>query len=114
MKLKSKLILALTIELVVLPALPLVAVKLSDPLDTMGLMMILFFIVNPAASVTVNLFTGKDVKKLWWIPILFAIVFLSSYWVALEEIVWDLSIYAAIYMLLGFLTMAFSWIAKRN
>ena len=114
MKLKNKLIITSTIKLVVLLALPLIFVNLAKPHEAMGLMMTFFFAINPVASVIVSLFVGKDIKKLWWIPLSFAIVFLLSYWFVLSEIIWDLTIYAIIYALLGLLTMIILWIAKRK
>ena len=113
-KLKNKVIVATIIEFFVLLILPLIFVNLSEPHDAMGLFMIFFFVINPIASATTNAFVNKDIKKLWWFPILFALVFLLSYWIVLKEIVLDLTIYAFIYMLIGYFVMAISWIAKRK
>ena len=114
MKLEKKLITAIITEIVVLLILPLIFVNLAKPHDAMGLMMILFFAVNPISSVAISSLVGKDVKKLWWIPILFAFVFLFSYWLVLKEIVLDLTIYAIIYTLIGYVAMAVSWIVTRK
>ena len=83
MKLKQKIITARVTELVVLLILPFLFVHLANPHDVMGIMMLLFFAVNPIASVGIHSFVGKDIKKLWWLPVLFAFLFLLSYWFAL-------------------------------
>lgn len=114
MKQEIKIIIISIVELVVLLALPLLFVNLAQPYEFMGLIMLLFFVINPVASILVGFFAGKDIKTLWWVSISFPIVFLLSYWFVLKEIIWDLTIYAMIYALLGFLTMIISWIAKRK
>ena len=114
MKLKSKLTITSIIELVVLLILPLTLINLAQPHETMGVMMAFFFAINPVSSITVCLFVGKDINKLWWLPISFAIIFLISYWITLQDVIFDLVIYAVIYVLLGFLTMVISWILKRK
>ena len=114
MKLKNKLIILSTVKLVVLLAIPLLFISLAKPHEVMGLMMLFFFVINPVTAVIVALFVGKDIKKLWWIPISFAIVFLLSYWFILREIIWDLTVYAIVYALLCFSTMVISWICKRK
>ena len=111
---KRKAIAAGIVELVVLLILPLVFVNLAAPHEFMGIMILLFFVVNPIAVVNINAFVGKDIKKLWWFPLSFAIVFLLSYWLILEEIIWDLTIYAGAYIVMGFLAMVVSWIVKRK
>ena len=114
MKLKSKVIVAITIWLTVLLISPLVFLNLAKPHEAMGVMMMFFFLVNPIVSAAISAFIGKDIKKLWWFPISFAIVFLLSYWLVLQEIIFDLTIYAVLYMLVGFLAMLISRVVKRK
>lgn len=111
---KNKVIVAIITEIVVLLILPFVFYNLTKPHEAMGVMMMFFFVVNPITSATIHSFIGKDMKKLCWLPVLFALVFLLSYWLILKEIVLDLTIYAMMYMLVGFFAMAISWLAKRK
>lgn len=114
MKLKKKLIIIITIMFFVLFIVPLILVKLAKPHEFMGIMIMLFFCVNPIASVIINSLIGKDIKKLWLIPMLFCIVFLFSYWIVLKEIILDLMFYAGIYLIIGLVFMFISsFVAKK-
>ena len=98
----------------VLFLLPFTIVKVAEPHEFMGIMIILFFIVNPIAAAVVNSMIGKVVRKFWWMPALFAIVFLLSYWLVLEEIIIDLMFYAVIYFIIGLIFMLGSFFVARK
>ena len=108
MKLKKKIIIAVTSMFLILLIIPFVFINLSQSYEFMGIMILLFFVVNPIAVVIINLIIGKDLKKLWWMPILFCIIFLLSYWLILEEIILDLIIYAICYLVIGIIFMFIS------
>ena len=114
MKLKSKVVTAIATELFVLLILPFLALKLTAPHEAMGIMILFFFAINPIAAAAIHAFFGKEIKALWWLPIVFAVLFLVSYWLVLQDVVWDLSIYAAAYLIIGYLAMGLSWIARRK
>ena len=115
MKLKNKLIITITILLVVLLILPLILVNLAKPYKVMGIMMLLFFVVNPITTAIINFMVGKDLKKIWWMPILFSIVFLLCYWIVLKEVILDLLFYAGIYLIIGLVFMIISvFVTKRK
>ena len=114
MKLKNKVMVTIITEIIVLLILPLIFVNLSKPHEAMGIFIMFFFVINPIASVATNALIGKDIKKLWWLPIAFALVFLLSYWLILKEIVLDLTIYALAYMVIGFFVMIISWLVNRK
>lgn len=101
MKLKKKLSIIIIIMLSILFILPLIFINLLEPRDGMGVLIILFFIINPISIISINSIIGKDIKKLWWIPIIFSILFLLSYWLILNEIILELIIYAIIYLIIG-------------
>ncbi len=114
MKLNKKIFIIIITMLIVLLVLPLIFVNLAKPHEVMGLMMIFFFIVNPIATAVINLMVANDIKKLWWTPILFSIVFLLSYWLVLKEIVFDLIVYAIIYLIIGLIFMIISSCVKKE
>ena len=114
MILKTKLFIILTIMFFVLLMIPLVLINLAKPHEFMGVMIFLFFIINPIATAIINFMIGKDIKKLWWIPILFCVVFLLSYWLMLKEIVLDLLLYAGFYLIIGLLFMSISQFIKKK
>lgn len=101
----KRIITAISVMLVVLLIAPLVVLNFANPMDGMGWMFLLFFGVNPVASIFVGILSGASVKKLWWTSLLFGIIFLLCCWFALQEIVLDLVVYAVIYLLLGMIAM---------
>jgi len=109
MEIKKKTIIILTFMLCVLLILPFIPINISEPHEVMGIIMMLFFVVNPLTTAIINLMIGKDIKKMWWMPILFCIVFLLSYWLVLEAFILDLILYAIIYIIIGIIFMIISW-----
>ena len=108
MGVKKKIKIISVIMLVILLILPLILINISEPYEFMGIMIILFFVVNPITLLIINLMIGKDVKKIWWIPIFFSIIFLLSYWFVLKEIILDLIVYAIGYLVIGLIFMLVS------
>ena len=109
MKIKKKIFIILTIMLCVLFILPFILINISKSHEFMGITMMLFFVVNPLTTAFINSMIGKDIKRMWWMPILFCIVFLLSYWLVLAEIILDLIFYAVIYIIIGIIFMIGSW-----
>ena len=109
MKVKKKIFIILTIMLYVLLILPFILIKMSKPHEFMGITMMLFFVVNPITTAIINAMIGKNIKKMWWISVLFSIMFLLSYWLILEEIILDLIYYAVIYVVIGIIFMMCSY-----
>ena len=73
---KKKIISIFITMLIILLILPFVFIQSAKPHEFMGIMMLLFFGVNPITTAIINSMIGKDIKKMWWIPIIFCIVFL--------------------------------------
>ena len=106
MSIVKRIIVVMTVIFAILLIAPLAVLNFANPMDGMGLMFLLFFAVNPVASIFVGILSGASVKKLWWTPLLFGVMFLLCCWLALQEIVLDLVVYAVIYLLLGMIAMA--------
>ena len=111
---KKKMIITFIIMVAALFMLPFILVKAAEPHEFMGIMILLFFVVNPITAAVINSMIGKDIKKLWWMPALFAIVFLLSYWLVLEEFIIDLTFYAVIYLIIGLIFMIGSLVVARK
>ena len=105
MKMKKKIIITFILMAAVLFILPFTFVKVAEPHEFMGTMILLFFVVNPITAAVIHSMIGTDIRKLWWMPGLFAVVFLLSYWLVLEEIIIDLTFYAVIYLVIGLIFM---------
>ena len=63
MKLKKKLNIIIIVMLIVLLILPLIVINFAKPHEFMGVMIVLFFIINPIFAAIINLLVGKDIKK---------------------------------------------------
>ena len=112
---KKKLIISFVTMLAVLFLLPFIFIKTAKAHEFMGIMILLFFGVNPITTAIINSMIGKDIKRIWWMPLLFSIVFLLSYWLILKDVIFDLMIYAGIYLIIGLIFMFISsFIAKKQ
>lgn len=102
---KKKMIIMFIIMLSSLLMLPFILTQFAEPHEFMGVMILLFFIINPITTAVTNSIVGKDIKKLWWVSVVFPIMFLLSYWLVLKEIIIDLTFYAVIYLIIGLVFM---------
>ena len=105
MDVKRKCCVALSILLIVMLILPLVAVRIASSDAGMGLFIILFFAVNPFTVFVLSIMAGTDIKKLWWVPVLASLVFPVFFWIVIMDIVVDLFVYSALYVVVGLLAM---------
>lgn len=105
MSVKRKCYVALITLLIVMLILPLVAVRVASPDVGMGLFIILFFAVNPFTVFALSIMAGTDIKKLWWVPVLSSVVFPLCFWIVIMDIVVDLFVYSALYLVVGLLAM---------
>lgn len=114
MKINKKFTIIVISMIIILAITPLIFIKLAQPHEFMGIMILLFFVVNPIASIFLNSMVGRDIKKLWWTPMMFCIIFLLSYWFVLKEIILDLMVYAMIYLIIGIIVMLISFFISRK
>ena len=112
-QMKKKMIIILIIMLSILLILPFILTQIAQPHEFMGIMILLFFIVNPIAAAVASSIIGKDIKKLWWTSVLFPVIFLLSYWLVLQEVIIDLTFYAVIYLIIGLVFMIGSWLITK-
>ena len=113
MKLNTKLTIIITMMLI-LVITPLIVLKLAQPHEFMGITILLFFILNPVLAIFINSIIGKDIDKLWFIPLICSIIFLISYWIILKEIILDLMIYAIMYLITGIIAMFISFFISKK
>ena len=75
---------SIVIILAVLFLLPLMVAKLAPANAGMALCFILFFVVNPIFSAVAGIYSGLNMKRMWYIPLVIAVVFLLSTWVVFD------------------------------
>ena len=69
---------------------------------------LLFFAINPIASVSVGIFSGRNIHASWFQPILLAVLFLIGTWIFFDMGEQAFILYAVVYLLLGFVAMLIS------
>lgn len=103
-----KLIAWLSVTVAVMFVLPFIVARLASECSGMALCMMLFFIVNPAYSVILGFNCGKNIRRMWNLPLVSSIAFLAGTWLFFDiREVWFI-IYAAVYLALGWSAMFIS------
>lgn len=109
-----KLIRWIGITLAVMFILPFTVAKLASECAGMALCMILFLIINPIYSMILGIVAGRDIKTLWNLPLISAVVFLAGAWLFFDiHEPWFIA-YAAIYLCIGVVTMLITKYIKRK
>ncbi len=89
----------------VMLVLPFVVARLASECSGMALCMMLFFIINPIYSAILGFNCGKNIRRMWNLPLVSSIAFLAGTWLFFDiKEIWFL-IYAAIYLALGWIAM---------
>lgn len=94
----KRILVAIPIILLCLFLLPYLAFRSATGWDELGYFIIFFFIVFPALAVFLGILAGTDIKKLWLLPVISAILCPPALWLSLGAIEWGLYLYAAIYL----------------
>ena len=85
--------------------LPWCAVTLIKGDGGMAALFLLFYAINPIASIAIGIFSGRNIRASWFQPVLLAILFLLGAWVFFDIGEWLFILYATIYLLLGCVAM---------
>lgn len=98
----------LSTSLAVMFILPFMIARLASECSGMALCMILFFIINPVYSAILGYRCGKDVKRMWNLPLVSAIAFLAGTWLFFDiKEPWFI-VYAIVYLAIGWIAMGIS------
>jgi hypothetical protein len=111
---KKNIILWLAVSAVVMLALPWLAVTFVKGDAGMAACFVLFFALNPLYSVILGVFAGKDVKHLWSLPVISAVLFLIGTWIFFDMGEMAFVLYAVVYLALGIVTMLISMIIRKK
>ncbi|MBO4876693.1 MAG: hypothetical protein J5501_01660 [Ruminococcus sp.] len=95
----------LIIAVVIAIAVPLVNSVFLSGSASAFISLILFMAVDPVFSVISGISASKDVKKLWWRPAAFAVLFFAGAWLFFGHDEKALLFYAGIYLLMGVAAM---------
>lgn len=111
---KNNFILWVMISMVIMLVLPWLAVSFVKGDAGMAVCFILFFAVNPIYSVIMGVFSGKNIKSLWGMPVISAILFLLGSWIFFSIGEKAFILYAGVYLILGMAAMTISMIIHRK
>ena len=102
---KRKLVLWAVLSFCVMILLPLMMILFVDSNDAMPLIYALFFGLNPVFSAIGGYSAGKNIRQLWWIPLMISEFFLVGAWgfFAMGEVMFV--VYALFYLLIGLIAM---------
>ena len=111
---KKKIIFWLAVTAVIMLALPWLAVTFVKGDAGMAACFVLFFAVNPIYSVVIGIFAGKDMKHLWSLPVISAVLFLVGAWVFFDMGETAFILYAVVYLALGIAAMLISMFIRKK
>ncbi len=111
---KKNIILWLAASAVVMLAFPWLAVTFVKGDAGMAVCFLLFFAVNPLYSVIIGAFAGKDVKHLWSLPVISAVLFLIGTWIFFDMGETAFILYAAVYLVIGLMAMLISMFIRKK
>ena len=111
---KKNIILWLAASAVVMLAFPWLAVTFVKGDAGMAVCFLLFFAVNPLYSVLIGAFAGKDVKHLWSLPVISAVLFLIGTWIFFDMGETSFILYAAVYLIIGIMAMLISMFIRKK
>ena len=111
---KKNIILWLAASAVVMLAFPWLAVTFVKGDAGMAVCFLLFFAVNPLYSVIIGAFAGKDVKHLWSLPVISAVLFLIGTWLFFDMGETAFILYAAVYLVIGIMVMLISMFIRKK
>ena len=113
MKRAYKILLFFASHIALMLIAPLVAVKLVPADGGMAICMIMFFIAYPIYSISLGVLISRDMKHLWWMPLVNSVCFPLLFSLAMLGMVWELYAYSAIYLFLGYAVAALLLVIKK-
>lgn len=89
--------------IVFLAGLPWLAIQTGS--IGIDLIFVCLYILNPLLALIIGSIAGTELRKLWWLPFAMAMAFPLLLGISLSEIVVELYVYSAVYLLIGILAM---------
>ena len=105
---KKTYIIWLVLSVVIMFLLPWLAVTFVKGDAGMTASFLMLYVINPLYSIVVGIFAGKNIKKMWSLPIVSAVIFLLGTWAFLDMGELTFLIYALVYLVIGTMAMSVS------
>lgn len=100
--------------LITMMLLPYLAVILVPADAGMAVCFILFFFINPAYSLIIGSYSGRNVAKLWCLPIAVAIFFLFGVYIFFDITEILFLFYAAVYFIISTISMIVTYFIRKQ
>ncbi len=94
--------------------LPWLSVTFVQGDDGMAVCFLLFFALDPLYAICAGAYAGRDIKRLWILPVLTAFFFLAGTWLLFDWGEVAFILYAAVYLALGAASMLISGLIKKK
>ena len=111
---KKKYIMWLILSIVVTILLPWAAVTFVKGDAGMAACFLLFFAVNPLYSIVIGIFAGRNLKEMWSLPVISAVLFLLGAWIFFNMGESAFLMYAGIYLVIGIVAMFVSILISKR
>lgn len=111
---KNSIMFWMAVSAVVMLAFPWLAVTFVKGDEGMVVSLVLFFAVNPIYSVLTGVFAGKDIRRLWSLTVVSAVLFLIGTWLFFDMGEMAFILYAVVYLVLGIVVMMISMFIKKK
>ena len=111
---KKNIILGIVVSTVVMLMFPWLAVTFVKGDAGMVVCFLLFFAVNPLYSVIIGVFTGKNIRHLWSLPVISAMLFLIGTWIFFDMGETAFILYAVVYLVLAIVAMLISMFIRKR
>lgn len=94
--------------------LPCLTVNFVKSNAAMAICFILFFAVNPLYSVFLGIYSGKNLKERWTLPLLNSVLFVLGTWIFFDMGEKAFVIYAIAYLIIAALSALLSALISRK
>lgn len=111
---KKNYIMWLILSIAVMFILPWAAVTFVKGDAGMAACFLLFFAVNPIYSIIIGIFSGRNLKERWSLPIISAVLFLLGTWIFFNMGEIAFLLYAGIYLVIGMAVMLVSALISKR
>ena len=111
---KKYYIMWLILSIVVMFLLPWAAVTFVKGDAGMAACFMLFFAVNPLYSIVIGIFAGRNLKKMWSLPVISAVLFVLGTWIFFDMGERAFLMYAGIYLVIGIAAMFISTLISKR
>lgn len=105
---KKNYMLWIIVSAIIMLMLPWLAVTFVKSDAGMAVCFILFYAVNPIYSIIIGTFVGKDMKHLWSLPVISAVLFLIGTWIFFGMGETAFITYTVVYLVIGAIAMSIS------